>query len=235
MLSNLRIKDLNNNENPRERLIYKGSGALADCELLAIVLRSGGKDSSVLLLAQQLLSRFGGLKGLIDTNIDQLTSFKNIGKTKATCIKACCELALRLSGVTVEHGYKIRTPEDIHKVLRKELFEKTKEYFYLLSLDSRQCLICTDLISVGTVNETLVHPREIYKQAFARNAVSIAIAHNHPSGNPEPSSEDLIITERIAKAGISLGIPLVDHIVIYNDTFVSLKALKLFSQSKGGE
>lgn len=232
MINNFKIKDLNNNEKPRERLVYKGANALADYELLAILLHSGGTTESALELAQKILSKFGGFKGLINADIVQLQTFKNVGIAKASTIKASCEIALRINTET-ETKIKIQKPEHIFKVLKKDLFEKTKEHFYVISLDTRNYLIAVDLVSIGTVNETLVHPREVFKQALSRNAVSIIVAHNHPSGQPDPSPEDIIVTERVAKVGIALGIPLLDHVIISNNLFISLKALNLFS--KGGE
>ncbi|HSX39695.1 MAG TPA: DNA repair protein RadC [Candidatus Saccharimonadales bacterium] len=234
MPENFKIKDLNFYEKPRERLITKGPDSLTDAELLAIILGSGGKNTSVLNLAQQILTKFGNLTNLLNTEFEQLKNIKHVGTAKACSIKAACEIGIRIATQPLAKKSKISKPIDVYKVLKKDLFEKSKEHLYLLSLDSRNNLIAADLLSIGTINETLVHPREIYRQALARNAVSIIIAHNHPSGNANPSAEDLLVTERIAKTGIELGLPLIDHIIISGDSYISLKALKLFS-SKGGD
>ena len=127
---------------------------------------------------------------------------------------------------------KISCPQDIFKVVRDDLAGKEKEYLYLLSLDSKNKLIAKDIITIGTVTETLIHPREIFKQALIRNAVSIALVHNHPSQDIEPSEEDILLTERLTEAGAVMGIPLVDHLIISNADFVSMKALDLFRSSK---
>jgi DNA repair protein RadC len=211
-------------------MVNFGAQALSDSELLAIILRSGGRQESAIQIAQQLLKNFGGFKELAETDIKQLINYKNIGVAKACAIKAACEISLRVSFSINTEKICINKPKDIFELLRKDFFNKKQEHLYMISMDSRNKLITKDLISVGTLNETLIHPREIFKKALAINASSIALAHNHPSGDPTPSSEDISVTQRIAKIGIEMGIPLLDHIIIAEDTFVSIKALNLFER-----
>ncbi len=232
MITSPSIKTMCVNDRPRERLLNSGVEALSDAELLSVILRSGGEGDSVLLLASRLLAEYGGLKALFQTDISQLMRIKNIGFAKATCIKAVNELALRLSKYSGKELPAIRKPKDIYDVVRKEMFGKKKEHLYLISLDSRNKMISKDLISIGTIGETIVNPREIYRQALIKNACSIAVVHNHPSGNPSPSPEDLIVTEKLIVAGLSLGLPLVDHLIVCDTQFVSLKALNVFDSIK---
>lgn len=226
---NLTIKDLNNFDKPREHLLVSGGSSLTDYELLAIILRSGGKDISAINLASQLLNQFQSLKNLLKADMEQLRKTKHIGLAKAASIKAIYEIAARSNFSESEYALYVKKPEDVYKILKRYIYEKDKEYLYLLSIDARNKVIATDLISIGTVNETFVHPREIYKQALFKNAVAIILAHNHPSDNPNPSKEDILVTERVAKVGISLGIPLLDHLVVCDSGFVSMKVLKLFN------
>lgn len=224
------IKDLNAEDKPRERMINFGAQALSDSELLAIILRSGGRQDSAIQIAQQLLKNSGGFKELAEADIKQLINYKNIGAAKACAIKAACEISLRVGFSVHTEKICINKPKDIFELLRKDFFNKKQEHLYMISMDSRNKLITKDLISVGTLNETLIHPREIFKKALAINAYSIALAHNHPSGDPTPSNEDINVTQRIAKIGIEMGIPLLDHIIIAEDNFISIKALNLFER-----
>ena len=232
MITSPSIKTMCVSDRPRERLLTSGVESLSDAELLAVVLRSGGEGDSVLLVASRLLADYGGLKALFQSDISQLMRIKNIGFAKASCVKAVYELALRLNNHIEEELPAIRKPKDIYDAVKKEMFGKKKEYLYLISLDSRNKMISKDLISIGTIGETIVNPREIYRQALIKNACSIAVAHNHPSGNPSPSPEDLIVTEKLIIAGISLGLPLVDHLIVCDTQFVSLKALNVFDNIK---
>jgi DNA repair protein RadC len=226
------IHDLDNREKPRERLINTGADSLSDTELLAIILRVGGKKESVLELARKILLEFGGFHGLIEVSVEQLLAFKNIGFAKAVSIKALCEIALRINLTEKKKSTSIKTPEDVFKLINKELYGKRKEKLYLISLDARNKVISKDVVSIGTISEALVHPREVYKQALLRNAVSIILVHNHPSSDTTPSTEDILVTERVAQAGVLLGVSLVDHIIVSDTDYCSLKALNLFEVKK---
>jgi DNA repair protein RadC len=236
-----KICDLNNNDKPRERLMQYGVQNLSNPELLALLLRSGGEKTSALDLSNSLLMEFGGFKGLQKAGTRQLINFKHVGLAKAASIKSACEIAIRINLENDNNNQVITKPKDIYEFVKKDLFNQTRENLYLLSLDSRNKVISKNLISIGTVNETLIHPREVYRTALLNNAVSIALAHNHPSGDPNPSSEDIKITQRIAKAGSEVGIHLLDHIVACDHKFTSLRSLSLitndhiFPKAKGGE
>jgi DNA repair protein RadC len=231
--THFKLKDLNKNEMPRERLLQNGTGALSDSELLAIILGSGGKENSALQLASRILIEFGGFVGLLSTDIEQLKTIRDIGEAKATEIKAACEIAHRIRNTSQQDKTFINQPSDVAQYLKKEFFEKDREHLYLISLNSRRQVVSKDLISVGTVNETLIHPREIFKKAILKNAVSVILAHNHPSGDTEPSREDIEITGRVAKAGVAMSIPVLDHVIVFNDSFSSLKRLNLFPKDLG--
>jgi DNA repair protein RadC len=232
------LKDFQLDEKPREKTVKNGVGTLTDTELLALLLRSGGKEESVIELARNILNKFNNFNGLLECDLNDLINFKNVGLAKATAIKAACEVALRIKSTNSIKPY-VKSPEDIKKLLNKDLYGKTNENLYLISLDSRNRLIAKDLIFVGTATESVVHPREIYKKALARNAVSIILAHNHPSNDSNPSLEDIKVTKQLAEAGQQMGIPLLDHIIFCNNSFSSMKALQVFStykfKEKGGE
>lgn len=223
---------LSNTELPREKVLNNKEETLSDHELLAVVLRSGGKDSSVLNLAQQLLKDFGSLKSLAFADINLLKKYKYIGETKSTTIKALSEISKRIIFDTYKDPIRIKTPKDIYDVVRNDIYKKQKEIIIMLCLDTRRRLISKDIISIGTINEALIHPREIYRHALIKNAVSIALAHNHPSGDPTPSIEDIKATEKIAKAGIEIGISFLDHVIATDYEYCSIKSLNYFSKGE---
>ncbi|HLB51654.1 hypothetical protein A3F07_00480 [candidate division WWE3 bacterium RIFCSPHIGHO2_12_FULL_38_15] len=224
------LKTVNRNDLPRERLAALGAESLSDIELLSIILGAGGKNESVFELSSKILSDLRGFKGLYRTDYNKLISFKNVGLAKAASIKAVCEISKRIFTEKELSKININKPKDVYESVKKFFFNKEKEHLYLLSLDSRNRLISIDLISIGTVNETLVHPREIFKSALEKNAVSIILVHNHPSGDPNPSEGDIKITEKIYKAGTNIGISLIDHLIVTDTNWVSLKSLNLFER-----
>lgn len=221
---------------PRERLFTVGSTSLADYELLALVIGFVGKENSVIDISKKLIKTYGGLKGLLQVNSSELLSNKYIGKSKAATLLAVNEIVLRvITQANTTFPIKVSSPQNVFEILRKDLFMKKRECLYLLSLDSRNNLIAKDLISVATINETLISTREVYRQALLRNAVCIVLAHNHPSNNATPSNEDLQLTEQIAQAGLRVGIKLIDHVIICDSNFCSIKSLNVFSSMEGGE
>lgn len=229
--STIKLFDLPVSERPRERLLKYGSGTLSDVELIALVLRSGGRGSTVRNLAEELLKIFKNYRGIMLADTSELVSFHNIGLAKATSLKAACEIGLRMNTELSPLSSVVSSPEDIFKVLRKILYAKSKEHLYIVSLDSRLRILSVDLVSVGTVNETLAHPREIYSIAVKKSAVSIILVHNHPSNDPTPSSADIELTQRVFDAGKIIGIKLQDHIVVSDDHFVSIKESGLLTKS----
>lgn len=225
----MKIKDLQKEEKPREKLIEKGPEALTDIELLALIIRSGGKDVSATSLSRELILKFGSLKSVLLADIEQLKNFKNIDIAKATSIKAVEEMSKRYLTPFVEDARKIRSPKDVYDLIRRDIINKEEEYLFLICLDSRNRLISKEVISKGTINETLIHPREIFKKALNKNACSIILAHNHPSNESDPSDEDIKVTKRIFRVGIEMGIPLTDHLIVTSRDFMSMKAQNLIS------
>ena len=223
----MKIKDLQKEEKPREKLIEKGAENLTDVELLAIILRSGGSMTSATNLSRELLNRFSDFRNLVNADIEELTNFKHIGCAKATSIKALGEISKRYISSAGTNMKNIKTPQDAYSIIRKDILDKDQEYLFLLTLDSRGNLISKDLISKGILNETLIHPREIFKKALVKNACSIILVHNHPSNKSEPSEDDVKVTKRISQVGIEMGIPLIDHLVVTNTDFTSMKSQNL--------
>ncbi len=235
---NSKIQLLNLDEKPREKLLKNGATHLTDSELLAVVLRSGGKGKSVVGMSSELLKSYGGLKKLLEADYEEIRNFKNMGQAKATCVLALKEICMRYleEEIHADTVKEITKPEQVFKIFVKTFYNKKKEELHIVSLDSRSRIISKDLISLGTLNETLVHPREVYKMAIQKNASSIVLVHNHPSGNPSPSEDDIKITKRIIKAGIILGIGLTDHVIITNNSFTSLKSAGVLAwDTKGGD
>jgi len=235
MVDKILIKDLDSKNKPRERLLEKGSEALSDIELLAIILGSGGSRRSVMDLSAGLLKRYKNLKGLFESDVNQLVKEKYIGQTKATAIKAASELGKRAYLIQTDNNKLVKNPEEAFKIIKKDLFGKKQEYLYLISLDSRKKLVSKDLICIGSINETLIPVREIIRQALLNNAVNIILAHNHPSNDPSPSQEDILVTEKVAKACLLCGIALIDHIITADNNYISIKSLDLFDSKKLSE
>lgn len=217
------LRDLPEEERPRERLLKFGSESLSIQELLQIVLRSGHKGESVALLSQKLLSHFGNLKRLFEASIEELMQIKGIGFAKAAQIKAVFELAKRYSLYQEEKDLKrISSPEDVFKLIKAKIKDYKKEHFYILALNTKNSVICE--ISVGTLNASLVHPREVFAEAIKNRANSIILVHNHPSGDLTPSEDDIKITKKLIEGGKILGIEVLDHIIITENSYFSFKS-----------
>jgi DNA repair protein RadC len=223
------IHDLPPSERPRERLQKFGAEALSAQEILALILGRGIAGESVMVTAQRLLSQFGSIKGMTDASVEELSQVKGIGPAKASQIKAAFELANRLEGYP-ELGKKpvVKTPDEVVSLVRGRLKGKKKEHFLVLLLDTRGQLIKISEISIGSLDSSIVHPREVFKEAISASAASVILAHNHPSGVPEPSEDDIKLTERLVQTGEVIGIEVLDHIVISNNNYVSLKREGLF-------
>jgi len=223
------IHDLPVSERPRERLQKFGVEALSAQEILALILGRGIAGESVMVTAQRLLSQFGGLKGLASASAEELSRVKGIGLAKASQIKAAFELASRLESYS-EGGESplVKTPDDVFSLVRGRLKGKKKEYFLALLLDTRNRLIRVAEISVGSLDGSIVHPREVFKEAVSASAASVIFVHNHPSGDPEASEDDTGLTKRLAEAGEIMGIDVLDHIIIGDNKYLSLKREGLF-------
>lgn len=222
----MKVKDLPISDRPREKLGIIGVENLTDTELISIILETGKKGKSVLEVSQELITEAGSLKELIRKSPTELSLIKGLGTAKTAKLAAVGELSKRL-GIVNKKTKTIKGPSDIYDLLRFEVADKEIEALYLFSLNTRSNLISKDIVTIGTVNETIIHPREIIKIALKRNAVSIILAHNHPSGDPTPSSEDISVTKRIKDACIISGLNFVDHIVVTNTKFVSMRVTNL--------
>jgi len=225
--SSFTVRDLPRSERPRERLIKFGPEALSAQELLALIIGRGIPKKSVMNIAQELLARFGNIKAISQASIAALSEIKGIGLAKAAQIKACFELGKRQDLEPELKNYDIKNPQSVVKAIRASIKDKAKEHFKLILLDTRNKIIGISTISIGTLNAGLVHPREIFKEAIIHNSASVVLAHNHPSGDPEPSDEDLTITKRLVKSGKILGIEVIDHIIIGKTNFSSFKERRL--------
>ena len=218
------IHDLPLPERPRERLVELGAEALSAQEILALILGRGIRGESVMVTAQRLLSEFGSLKGISTASVEELSKVKGIGIAKATQLKAVFELSKRLEGYP-DKGIKavIKTPEDVVGQVKSKLKDKKKEHFLTLLLDTRNRLIEIVPISIGSLDASIVRPREVFKEAISSSAASVILVHNHPSGDPQPSEDDIKLTKRLAAVGELMGIEVLDHIIVGDKEYLSLK------------
>ncbi|MFZ3588327.1 RadC family protein [Bacillus sp. DJP31] len=221
--TSLMIRDVPQDERPRERLLHDGPVSLSNHELLAILLRTGSKEESVLQLANRMLTQFEGLRLLKDASIEELTGMKGIGQTKAIQIIAALELGRRISRLQYDERYVIRSPEDGAKYVMEDMRFLSQEHFVCLYLNTKNQVLHRQTVFIGSLNASIVHPREVFKEAFRRSAASIICIHNHPSGDPTPSKEDIEVTKRLTECGKIIGIELLDHLIIGDQKFVSLK------------
>ncbi|KPU42249.1 hypothetical protein OXPF_40330 [Oxobacter pfennigii] len=217
------IKDMPNQERPRERMAKYGPEALSNTELLAIILRSGTKNDSAMNLASKILKNEHGLKFLYDSSFEELQSIKGIGIAKASQIKASLELGRRFKSFKDMDPIYIKTPEDAADLVMEDMRYLKKEFLKIILLNTKNMVINVKSISIGSLNSSIVHPREIFVEAIKASSASVIICHNHPSGDPSPSQEDINITRRVFEAGKIIGIELVDHIIIGDGKYISLK------------
>lgn len=220
------IRDLPQDERPREKLERLGAKALGVPELLAILLRVGNARMSALQMGQQLMSRFG-LRGLEAASVQELSAVKGIGLAKACQLKAAFELGVRLAQTRKASLPTIAAPQDAADLLMEDMRYLKEEHFRVLVLDTRNNVTGMRDVHIGTLNASLVHPREVFRYAVSNNAAAVLLAHNHPSGDTAPSKEDLALTTRLVDAGALMGIPVFDHIIIGDGTYQSLKERRL--------
>ena len=215
------IKEIPINERPRERLINNGQESLSDEELLALILKTGYKDMSAKDLAAYILSIFGGIENLKNIDYHEIKRIKGLGPAKACSIVALSELNRRMNRKIISlTGIKINTPQKVFEFYKNKI-NSMQEHVYCIYLDSHKKIIKQQLLFIGTVNYSMIHPRDIFKEAYLLNASSIICVHNHPTGDVTPSKNDINITVRLKEIGNLLGIPLIDHIIVGTDKYYS--------------
>ncbi|MDF2606722.1 MAG: repair protein RadC [Bacillales bacterium] len=217
------IKELPINERPREKVLNYGFSSLSNAELIAILLRTGTRKESSIQIANKLLIQLNGLKNILHTTLEEITSIKGIGPTKAVQLLTAIELGKRINQSSKDDKYTIRSPHDCADYLKCEMSTLRQEHFVCLYLNTKNQVISKQTVFIGSLNSSIVHPREVFNTAIRKSAASVICAHNHPSGDPTPSKEDIDVTKRLVECGKIIGIELLDHIIIGDDTYVSLK------------
>jgi len=225
----LTVKELPLDDRPRGKLLMRGAQSLSDAELVAILLRTGKKGKSVIEIARELINSEGNLAMLATKTVDSLQKISGIGKDKAATLAAAFELSRRiLSQPKWFVNKKITSPQDIAEIFIPILRDDNKEKFIVVCLNSANKIIKNETISIGNLNSSVVHPREVFKVAIDNSSASIILIHNHPSGNPEPSNEDIRITKKIVETGKIMEIPVFDHLIIAGETYTSFVEKRLF-------
>jgi DNA repair protein RadC len=222
-LAPYRITDLDEEERPRERLAKLGPQALSKPELLAILLRVGVQGENAVQVGQRLLQAFGGLAGLQRASFAEVCQQRGMGSAKAAQVKAAIELGNRLRLETPDEKPAIHSPADAAALVQYEMAGLNQEHLWVINLDTRNRMLNIEKVYVGSLNSSMVRVGELFKPAIQRNAASIIVVHNHPSGDPTPSPEDIALTKSIVQAGKLLDIELLDHLVIGQNKFVSMK------------
>lgn len=221
----IKVSDLPMTDRPLYRLMQLGGNDLTNIELLSLIIGSSGS----LAVAQNLIVQFKTLENIRYATIQQLTAIKGIGESLAGRIIACLEMSKRINTQEFSKGtYTITTPEQCYLKIKNKMTDYFKEHFYVCSIDVRNKLISIDEVSIGTLTASLVHPREVFEVAIKRHSAQIIVAHNHPSGDTEPSEDDIRITKRLYEAGKVMGIELLDHIIITDKHYTSLKDKSYF-------
>lgn len=219
----MKVKELPIDDRPREKLSLRGVQSLSDTELIAILLRTGTKGKSVIQLAQEIIKKSGGLNNLMSQTSESIQKHLGVGKDKAATLLAAFELSRRVDSQKKLFSIKkISSPKDVAEIFIPILRDKVKEEFYVLCLNSANKISKVELISVGNLNSSVVHPREVFKVAIENNSANIILLHNHPSGNSEPSNEDITLTRQMVEAGKIMNVQVFDHIIIAGERFTSL-------------
>ncbi len=215
------VKEMPESDRPREKLLSLGERYLTDTELLAIIIRTGLRGKNVIELSREVLLEFGGLSGLINAHVRELSSFKGLGKTKAATIKAALEIGKRAYSFSKPSAL-IQSPEDVFNLVGELKYEKV-EIFGVITLDSKSNLIAVRKVSKGGVNFASLSPKEVFHPAVKDLASAVVLFHNHPSGDPTPSSDDIEVTDRLIRAGRLLSIDVLDHVIVASKGFFSMK------------
>jgi DNA repair protein RadC len=217
------IRDVPKSERPRERLLRDGAESLSNQELIALLLGAGTKTESVLDLAGRVIQHFDGLKLLKEATAVELMEIHGIGEAKAVQLRAALEIGRRIKQFPVEETHVVRSPQDVADYMMEEMRHLKQEHFVALYLNTKNAVLHKKTLFIGSLNASIVHPRELYKEALRYSAASFICLHNHPSGNPEPSQEDIDVTKRLTETGKMLGIELLDHVIIGDRRFCSMK------------
>ncbi|MGM0437171.1 MAG: RadC family protein [Bacillota bacterium] len=217
------IKELPEEERPREKLLKYGAERLSNAELLAVIIRLGIAKRTAVELSQDILNYFNGLKGLVELNVEELVKLKGVGTVKASQILALTELSKRIHSGSFKEQPAVQTPKDVASLIMPKIRFLKQEVFGLVLLDIKNKVIATPFISKGGLSSSIVHPREVFKVAIKRSSASIILFHNHPSGEATPSQDDIKITKRLIEVGELMGINVLDHIVIGDNEFNSMK------------
>lgn len=223
MENKLKIMDLPKSERPRERLLLYGAEVLSNPELLAVILRSGNFNENIVNLSSRILKEAGGLNGILNYSAEDLLSIKGIGEAKAAQLLALGELLKRFRAFYSGEQYKISQPKDAAEYVMNDMRYLKQEHLKVIMLNTKNIVISVKNVSIGSLNSSIVHPREVFCEAIKKSSASIIMCHNHPSGDPTPSSEDVSLTNRIKECGKLLGIELLDHIIIGDGIYISLK------------
>lgn len=224
MNNSIKVIDIPEEERPVEKLMINGPEALTNAELLAVILRTGTKGENIISLSTRIISEFNGLDGLLEAGINEITNIKGIKNIKASQIVAIGELVKRINMLSlIRVGKVISSPTDIASLIMKEMVVLKQEVLKLIMLDTKNNIIGIKDVFKGSLNTSIVHPREIFKEAIKKSSSSIIICHNHPSGDPTPSKEDINITIRLKECSKIIGIDLLDHLIIGKNQYVSLK------------
>ncbi len=223
----LALKELPEDERPREKLRLRGPGALSTAELLAIILNTGTKGESVMALAQRIVAESGGLRGLMRRDLDSLMGVHGLGPAKAIKLQAAIEIGKRVAALAPEDRPQLRTPEDLALLFVADMTALDHEQLRVAVLDTKHRLERTVTVYQGSVNAAQVRIAEVFKEAVRANAPAIAIAHNHPSGDPTPSAADISLTAELNKAAKLLDIDLIDHLIVGDGRWISLRRLGL--------
>ena len=217
------IKNVPESERPRERLLSRGVSSLSAIELITVILGNGVQGNSVMDLSAKLFSKFGDLSSIGKLSVEEIIAIKGIGIAKACQIVAVFEIARRFSSGSFLKRHELNSTKAVYNFIKPYITSRQKEHFIVVCLDSRRRFLGVDNISIGTINQSIVHPREVFKPAINRNASFVVLVHNHPSGDVNPSLDDLTTTERLVDAARMIGIPIVDHVIVSDDGYLSLR------------
>jgi DNA repair protein RadC len=222
------MREMPEDERPRERLARLGAEALRDAELVAILLRTGTRDYSAVAVAEMLIGHFHNIRNLSNASLEEIAAIKGIGRVKAIEVKAALELGKRLAAFSIRDMKRIRGAEDIAKLLMNDYKDAEQEIFKTVLLNTKNMILKIADVSSGGLDATMAQPRDVFRQAVREGAHAVIVCHNHPSGDPEPSRDDISLTKRLDEAATLLGIRFLDHVIFGDGRYVSLKERNAF-------